>query len=50
MKYAEFNIGKNRHSGEVLKENNLTIWVKININFVSNIIKRHKIKHNVVMK
>ena len=49
MKHAEFNIGKRRHSGDVVKENDLTVWVKIHINFQKNIIKRHKIKHEVVI-
>jgi len=46
-KHAEFNIGKIRHSGQVFKENKLTVWVKFNLNFEKRIIKRHKAKHAV---
>ena len=59
---AKFNIKKGRQEGEVIKANNKTIWVKFkykkNIADVgaeaimkkfTAIIKRHKIKHNVVM-
>ncbi len=60
---AKFNIRKGRQEGEVIKENNKTVWVKFKYKknvaeagveaimkkFVA-IIKRHKIKHNVVME
>jgi len=60
---AKFNIKKGRVSGEVIKANNKTVWVKFKYKkniaeagaeaimkkFVS-IIKRHKVKHNVVME
>ena len=59
---AKFNIKKGRIEGEVVKANNKTVWVKFKYKkniaeegaeaiikkFVA-IIKRHKIKHNVVM-
>jgi len=58
---AKFNINKGRVQGEVIKENCKTVWVKFKYKkniaeegveavfekFVA-IIKRHRIKHNVV--
>ncbi len=59
---AKFNIKKGRQAGKVFKENNKTVWVtfkyKKNIAEVgaeaiikkfTAYIKRHKIKHNVIM-
>ena len=59
---AKFNIRKGRQVGTVIKENNKTVWVtfkyKKNIaeegaealfkKFIA-VIKRHRIKHNVVI-
>ncbi len=59
---AKFNIRKGRQAGTVIKENNKTVWVKFkykkNISeagveaimkkFIA-VIKRHKVKHNVIM-
>ena len=60
---AKFNITKGRQLGEVVKANNKTVWVKFkykkNVADVGAeavfkkfkaIIKRHKVKHNVVME
>jgi len=58
---VKFNINKGRQLGELIKDNNKTVWVKFKYKkniaeagaeailkkFVA-IIKRHKIKHNVV--
>ncbi len=60
---AKFNIRKGRQLGTIIKENNKTVWVtfkyKKNIadagveaimkKFIA-VIKRHKVKHNVVME
>ena len=60
---AEFRTNKGRKKGEVIKSNIKTVWVrlkyKINVNLKDKtkpifekrvkIIKRHKIKHNVIM-
>ena len=60
---AKFDIKKGRQLGTVIKENNKTVWVtfkyKKNISvdgveaimkkFVA-VIKRHKVKHNVIME
>ena len=59
---AKFNIRKGRQEGEVIKANQLTVWVKFKykknvadigaeaiMKKFTAIIKRHKIKHNVVM-
>jgi hypothetical protein len=60
---AEFNTKKGRKKGEVVISNIKTIWVrlkyKININLKDKtkpifekrekVIKRHKVKHNVVI-
>ncbi|MHA1872616.1 MAG: hypothetical protein ACTSVB_00770 [Candidatus Heimdallarchaeaceae archaeon] len=59
---AKFNIKKGRQKGEVIKENSKTIWVKFKYKkniadegaeaifkkFIA-IIKRHRIKHNVII-
>ena len=60
---AKFNIKKGRQKGEVIKANNKTVWVKFKykkniaeagaeaiIRKFTAIIKRHKVKHNVVME
>ena len=59
---AKFNIRKGRQEGEVIKANQLTVWVKFKykkniaeagaeaiMKKFTAIIKRHKIKQNVVM-
>ena len=59
---AKFNITKGRQLGEVIKQNSKTVWVKFKYKkniadegaeaifkkFIA-IIKRHRVKHNVVM-
>ncbi len=59
---AKFSITKGRQLGEVVKANNKTVWVKFKYKkniaeegaeaifkkFIA-IIKRHKLKHNVIM-
>ena len=59
---AKFNIRKGRVKGELIKENNKTVWVKFKYKkniadegaeaifkkFIA-IIKRHKVKHNVAI-
>jgi len=59
---AKFDIKKGRQVGEVVKENAKTVWVKFKYKkniaeegaeaifkkFIA-VIKRHKIKHNVIM-
>ncbi len=60
---AKFNITKGRQRGEVIKENTKTVWVKFK--YKKNIaeegakvilkkytayIKRHRIKHRVVLE
>ena len=60
---AKFNIKKGRQKGEVIKANNKTVWVKFKykkniadegleavMKKFTAIIKRHKVKHNVVME
>jgi len=60
---AKFNIKKGRVKGEVVKANNKTVWVKFKykkniadagleavMKKFTAIIKRHKVKHNVVME
>jgi len=54
-KTAEFNVYKNhktgttrRVTGEVYRDNGITVWVYIMENFTKRIIKRHKAKHDVV--
>lgn len=60
---ATFNIGKERREGELIKANNRTVWVKIAykkkiseegakavFQVFEKTIKRHKIKHNVVIE
>ena len=59
---AKFNINKGRVQGEVIKDNCKTVWVKFKYkkNIAEEgaeaifkkyiaIIKRHKVKHDVVM-
>jgi len=59
---AKFNISKGRQTGEVVKDNVKTVWVKFNykkniadegleaiIKKFTAIIKRHKVKHAVAM-
>jgi len=61
---AEFNTNKGRKKGELIKANVKTVWVKFKYQFQINwdkkdeeplfenrtsIIKRHKLKHNVVI-
>ena len=59
---AKFNIRKGRQTGRIIKENNKTVWVtfKYKKNIAEEgaealfkkfkaVIKRHKVKHNVVM-
>jgi len=60
---AEFTTNKGRKTGEIIRSNVKTVWVKLKykmkINLTNDeksmfenkerIIKRHKIKHNVVM-
>jgi hypothetical protein len=59
---AKFNIRKGRQKGEVVKENCKTVWVKFKYKkniadegaeaifkkFIA-IIKRHRVKHNVII-
>ena len=60
---AKFNIKKGRQKGEVVKANNKTVWVKFK--YKKNVadagaeaifkkfiafIKRHRVKHDVVME
>ena len=60
---ATFNLGKERKEGELIKANNKTVWVKFAykkkiseegakavFKVFDAIIKRHKIKHNVVIE
>jgi len=60
---AKFNIKKGRQKGEVVKANSKTVWVKFKykkniadegleaiMKKFTAIIKRHKVKHNVVME
>jgi len=60
---AEFSTTKGRKTGEIIKSNAKTVWVrlkyKMKINLTDNekpifknrerIIKRHKAKHNVII-
>lgn len=60
---ASFNTNKGKKKGQVIKSNVKTVWIrlkyKVNINLEDKtkpifekrekIIKRHKIKHNVVL-
>jgi len=59
---ATFNIIKGKQKGEVIKENSKTVWVKFKykkniaeegaeaiFKKFTAIIKRHKVKHNVVI-
>ena len=58
---VKFRTNEGKHTGEVIKDNSKTVWVKFNykkniaeagmeaiIKTFTTIIKRHKIKHNVV--
>jgi len=47
---VEFNTNKGRKSSPVIKNNNHTVWVEIKNKEGKKIIKRHKIKHIVVVK
>jgi len=60
---ATFNIGKERKEGDVVKDNIKTVWVKFEyqknvaeagvealFKTFTNTIKRHKLKHSVVME
>jgi len=60
---AKFNINKGVQTGTIIKENNKTVWVKFKYKKniaekgaealykkFTTVIKRHKIKHNVVME
>jgi hypothetical protein len=61
---AEFDIKGDRRSGKLIKANPLTVWVRLRYKFHINwdkpkdkplfeikekVIKRHKVKHNVVI-
>jgi hypothetical protein len=44
---AKFELGGKKKTGEVIDANHHTIWVRLRD---GNIIKRHKVKHNVLIK
>jgi len=48
-KTAEFDFRGNRYSGEVVKENEHTVWVKVRAGGKTFDIKRHREKHGVVV-
>ncbi len=41
---AIYTIKNERHTGEIVKSNHKTVWVKA---LDGKIVKRHKVKHNV---
>jgi hypothetical protein len=44
-----FDLSGKRRSGDVIRVNRKTIWVKVKIGCKSSIIiKRHRVKHNVL--
>ncbi len=43
---VEFNTNKGRKKAELIKSNVKTVWVKLEKQ--GKVIKRHRIKHNVV--
>lgn len=49
MKIAEFDIGLGRSEGEVIKENDKTIIVRLRRAGNTAAVKRHIDKHNVVI-
>jgi len=50
MRTAEFDIGLGRGEGEIQKVNDKTIVVKMRRGGKSKIVKRHIVKHRVVMQ
>jgi len=42
---VEFDLKNERSTGALVKENRLTVWVRLKD---SEVIKRHKMKHNVL--